>query len=74
MNRSLADHINAPFDATSTGSILNALAGKFSEDTRKKRKGAKIGTPRDWRSFYMAQYDWLKGNNMTKVVWLPNES
>ncbi len=54
------------------GSILNPLAGKFSEDTRKKGKGAK--TPHDWRSFYLSHYDWLKGSHMTKVVWLPNET
>ncbi len=29
------------------GSILKPLAGKFSEDTRKKGKGAKTGTPQD---------------------------
>ena len=56
------------------GSILNPLAGKFSEDTRKKGKGAKAGAPHDWRRFYMSQYDWLKGSHMTKVVWLPNET
>ncbi len=22
----------------------------------------------------IAQYDWLKGSHMTKVVWLPNET
>ncbi len=22
----------------------------------------------------MAQYDWLKGSHVTKVVWLPNET
>ncbi len=41
------------------GSILNALAGKFSKDTSKKGKGTKTGTPHRWRSFYMSQYDWL---------------
>ncbi len=54
------------------GSILNPLAGKFSEDTRKKGKGAKTGAPYNWWSFYMSQYDWLKGSHMTKVVWLLN--
>ncbi len=57
----------------SIGSILNPLAGKFSEDTRKKGKGAITGASHDWRSFYLSQYDWLKGSHMTKVVWLPNE-
>ncbi len=56
------------------GSILNPLAGKFSEDTRKKGKGAKTGASHDWRSFYLSQYDWLKGSHMTKVFWLPNET
>ncbi len=56
------------------GSILNALAGNFSEATRNKCKGVKTGTPHDWRSFYMAQYDWLKDSHMSKVVWLPNET
>ncbi len=41
----------------SIGSILNPLAGKLSEDTRKKGKGAKTGAPHDWRSFYLSQYD-----------------
>ncbi len=50
------------------GSILNPLAGKISEDTRKKGKGAKTGASVDWRSFYLSQYDWLKGSHMTKVV------
>ena len=44
------------------------LGGNISEDTRKKSKGAKTGVPHDWRSFYMSQYDWLKGSHMTKVV------
>ncbi len=56
------------------GSILNPLAGKFSEGTRKKGKGTKTGAFHDWRSFYLSQYDWLKGSHMTKVVWLPNET
>ncbi len=57
-----------------TGSILNHLAGKFSEDTRKKGKGTKTGASHDWQSFYLSQYDWLKGGPITKVVWLPNET
>ncbi len=52
----------------------NPLAGKFSDDTRKKGTGAKSGASHDWRSFYLSQYDWLKGSHMTKVVWLPNET
>ncbi len=52
------------------GSTLNPLEGKFSEDTRKKGKGAKTGASHDWRSFSLSQYDWLKGSHMTKVVWL----
>ncbi len=56
------------------GSILIPLAGKLSEDTRKEGKGAKTGASHDWRSFYLSQYDWLKGGHMTKVVWLPNET
>ncbi len=56
------------------GSILNPLAGKFSEDTRKNSKGAKTGASHNWRSFYLSQYDWLKGSHMTKVVWLPHET
>ncbi len=56
------------------GSILNPLAEKISEDTRKKCKGAKTGAPHDWRSFYLSQHDWLKGSHITKVVWLPNET
>ncbi len=56
------------------GSILNPLAGKFSEDTQKKGKGKKTGASQDWCSFYLSQYDWLKGSQMTKVVWLPNET
>ncbi len=58
----------------SIGSILISLAGKCSEDTRKKGKGAKTGASHDWRSFYLSQYDWLKGSHTTKVVWLPNET
>ncbi len=58
----------------SIGSILNPLVGKFSEDTRRNGKGAKTGVPHDWRSFYLSQYDWLKGSHMAKVVWLPNET
>ena len=53
---------------------LNALEEKFSKDTRKKRKDAKTETHHDWRRFYIAQYDWLKGSHMTKVIWLPNET
>ena len=45
--------------STPIGSILNPLAGKFSEDTRKKGKGAKTGASNDWRGFYLSQYDWL---------------
>ncbi len=56
------------------GSILNPLAGKVSQDTRKKGKGAKTGASHDWWSFYLSQYDWLKGSHMTKVVWLPSET
>ncbi len=56
------------------GSILNPLAGKFSEDTRKKCKGVKRGASHEWRSFYLSQYDGLKGSHMTKVVLLPNET
>ena len=50
------------------------LGGKIFEDTRKKGKGAKTGASNDWRSFYLSQYDWLKGSHMTKVVWPPNET
>ncbi len=39
------------------GSILNPLAGKRSKDTRKTGKGAKTRASRDWRSFYLSQYD-----------------
>ncbi len=53
---------------------MNPLAEKFSEDTRKKGKGAKTGASHDWRSLYLSQYDWLKGSHMTKVVWLLNET
>ncbi len=56
------------------GSILNPLAGKLSEDTRKNGKGPKTVASHDWRSFYLSQYEWLKGSHMTKVVWLPNET
>ncbi len=56
------------------GSILNPLARKYSEDTRKKGKGVKTGASHIWRSFYLSQYDWIKGSHMTKVVWLPNET
>ena len=56
------------------GSILNPLAGKCSEDTRKKGKGAKTGASHDWQSFYLSQYDWLKGSHLTKVFWVPNET
>ncbi len=62
------------FNSNSIGSILPPLAGTFSEDTRKKSKGVKTGASHDWRSFYLSQYDWLKGGHMTKVVWLPNET
>ena len=56
------------------GSVLNPLAGKFFEDTRKKGKGAKTRASHDLRSFYLSQYYWLKGSHMSKVVWLPNEN
>ncbi len=56
------------------GSSLTPLAGKVSDDTRKKAKSAKTGTSHNWRSAYLSQYDWLKGSHMTKVVWLPNET
>ncbi len=56
------------------GSSLNPLAGKISEDTRKKGKGAKTVASHEWRSFYLSKYDWLKGSHVTKVVWLPNET
>ncbi len=56
------------------GSILNPLAGNFSEDTRKKGKGTKTGAAHDWWNFYMSQCDWLKGSHMTNLVWLPNET
>ena len=46
---------------TIIGSILKPLAGKFSEDTRKKGKGVKTAASHDWQSFYLSQYDWLKG-------------
>ncbi len=49
------------------------LAGKFSEDTRKKGKGAKTGASDNWRSYYLSQYDWLKGSHMTKVLSLASE-
>ncbi len=55
------------------GSILNPLEWKFSDHTRKKGKDAKTGASHYWRSFYLSQYDWLKGSHMTKVLWLPNE-
>ena len=55
-------------DGAAIGSILNPLAGKFYEDTQKKGTGAKTGTPHDWRSLYMSQYDWLKGSYLTKVI------
>ncbi len=58
----------------SIGSILNPLVGNFCEDTQKNGKGAKTGASPDWRSFYLSQYDSLKGSHMTKVVWLPNET
>ncbi len=37
-------------------------------------KVAKTGTSHDWRSFYLSQYDWLRGSHMTKVVWLASET
>ncbi len=63
----------SPF-AQTIRSILTPLKGKFCEDTQKKGKGAKAGASHDWRSFYLSQYDWLKGSHMTKGVWLPNET
>ncbi len=55
--------------------ILNLLAGKYSEDTRKKGKfKARKRASHDWRIFYLSQCDWLKSSHMTKVVWLPNET
>ena len=38
-----------------------------------KGKGAKTGASHDWGSFYLSQYDWLKGSHITKVVRLPND-
>ena len=49
------------------GSILNPLVRKFSEDTRKKGKGAETGASQDWRSFYLSHMIGLKGSHMTKV-------
>ncbi len=43
-----------PVTAHEIGSILNTLAGKVSEDTRKKGKGTKTAAAHDWRSFYLA--------------------
>ncbi len=34
----------------------------------------KTGASHDWLSFYLSQYDWLKGSHVTKVVWFPNET
>ncbi len=65
--------IRNPMVGSGIGSILTPLVGKFSEDTRKKGKGGKTGASHDWGSFYLSQYDWLKGSHMTEVVWLPNE-
>ncbi len=48
--------------------------GKISDDTRNKGKGAKSGASHDWQSFYLSQYDWLKGSHLTKVFWVPNET
>ncbi len=45
------------YTAPTIGSILNPLARKFSEDTRKKGKGAKTGASHNWQSFYLSQYD-----------------
>ncbi len=53
---------------------LNPRAGKFSEDTRKKGKGAKTGASHDWQNFYLSQYDWLNDSHKTKLVWRPNEA
>ncbi len=50
------------------------MAGNFSEDTRKKGKGAKTGAYHVCWRFYLSQYDWLKGSHMIKVVWLPTET
>ncbi len=67
-------HVHGLSNRGRIGSILNPLAGKVSENTRKKGKGAKTGASHDWRSSYLSQYDWLKGIHMTRVVWLPNET
>ncbi len=40
---------------TSKGVILTPLAGKCSEDARKKRKSAKTVTSRDWSKLYMKE-------------------
>ncbi len=50
----LYNAVAAVFGKLEIGSILNPLAGKVSEDTRKKGRGAKTGTPHDWRSFYLS--------------------
>ena len=67
-------HLPIGVKVTAIGSILNPLAGKFSEDTRKNVKGAETGASHDWRRFYLSQYDWLKSSHMTKAVWFPNET
>ena len=36
------------------------MAGKFHEDTWKKRKGAKTAARHDWPKLHMAQCDWPK--------------
>ncbi len=72
-----AASVCGPVSLNTIGSILNPLAGKVSEDTRKKRKGAKTRASHDGWAFIchnIAQYDWLKGSHVTKIVWLPNET
>ncbi len=56
------------------GSILNPLAGKFSEDTQKKGKVTKTGASHDWWSLLFVAIWLAKGSQMTKVVWLSNET
>ncbi len=57
----------------SIGSILNPLAGNFLKIPERRVEARKQASD-DWRSFYLSQYNWLKGSHMIKVVWLPNET
>ncbi len=44
------------------------MAGKCSEDSRKKQKGVKTMMPHDWLKLYMMEWAWLKGSDIHDIT------